>query len=146
MSTYQDPSNERDALLAALQEQIDLLNAHHEEADIITKAMDDIEEQLAALEQEESQDPQTCLSPVLETLTSPQLQTDGSSCPPTPGGYADDSETDTDTDANGSDGDEDELNGHLRERFCNHECDHESCRLANEHWYGCESQVQSDCD
>ncbi|RHZ57374.1 hypothetical protein CDV55_104299 [Aspergillus turcosus] len=131
MSTYQDPSNERDALLAALQEQTDLLNAHPEDADIITKAMDDIEEQLAALEHEEAQNPQTCLSPILETLTSPRLQTDGFSGPPSPSGYVDDSETDTD--ANGSDGDGDELNDHLRERFCNHECDHESCRLANEH-------------
>ncbi|RHZ62948.1 uncharacterized protein CDV56_105851 [Aspergillus thermomutatus] len=142
MSTYQDPSNTRDALLAALQEQTDLLNAHPEEADIITKAMDDIKEQLAALEQEEAQDPQAGLSPILETFTSPQLQTDGFSCPPTPGGYANDSDTDT----NGSDDGEDELNDHLRERFCNHECDHESCRLANEHWYGCESQVHGDCD
>jgi hypothetical protein len=143
MSTYQDRSNERDALLAALQEHTDLLNEHPEDADIITKAMDDIEEQLAALEQNEA-DHQAVLSPILETLTSPQLQTDGPSCPPTPGGYVDDS--DADTDANNSDGDEDELNDHLRERFCNHECDHESCRLANEHWYGCESRVQSDCD
>jgi hypothetical protein len=144
MSTYQDPSNDRDALLAALQEQTDLLSAHPEEADIISKVRDDIEEQLAALGQEESQDLQAGLSPTLETFTSPQLQTDGFSCPPSPGGDADDSDSNTDMDD--SDSDEDELNDHLRERFCSHECDHESCRLANEHWYGCKSQLQDDCD
>jgi hypothetical protein len=135
MSAYQDPSNERDALLAALQEQTDLLNAHPEEADIISKVMDDLEEQLADLVEEEAQDLQTCLSPVLEMFTNPQLLIDAFSCPPSPSGDADDSHTDTDM--NGSGRDEDELNNHLRERFCSHECDHESCRLANEHWYGC---------
>ncbi|KAH2541216.1 hypothetical protein KXW97_004135, partial [Aspergillus fumigatus] len=44
MSTYHDTFSERDALLAALQKQTDLLNAHPEEADIISKAMNDIEE------------------------------------------------------------------------------------------------------
>ncbi|GFG11087.1 hypothetical protein IFM61392_06730 [Aspergillus lentulus] len=146
MSTYQDPSNERDALLAALQEQTNLLYAYPEEADIISKVMDDIEEQLVALGQEESQDLQAGLSPTLETFTSPQLQTDGFSCPPSPGGEADDSDNDTDTDMDDSDSVEEELNDHLRERFCSHECDHESCRLANEHWYGCKSQLHNDCD
>ncbi|KAF7172492.1 hypothetical protein CNMCM5623_004706 [Aspergillus felis] len=131
MSTYQDPSNERDALLAALQEQTDLLNAHPEEADIISKVMDDLEVQLAAFGEEGAHDDQAALSPILEMFTSPQLQTDGFSCPPSPGGEAGDSDTDTDMDYR--DSDEDELNDHLRERFCSHKCDHESCRLANEH-------------
>ncbi|KAH1481303.1 hypothetical protein KXV81_001948 [Aspergillus fumigatus] len=131
MSTYHDTFSERDALLAALQKQTDLLNAHPEEADIISKAMNDIEEKLAALGQEESQDLQAGLSPVLETFTNPQLQTDGFSCPLSPGEDADDSDSNTDMDD--SDSNEDELNDHLRERFCSHECDHESCRLANEH-------------
>lgn len=139
-----DTFSERDALLAALQKQTDLLNAHPEEADIISKAMNDIEEKLAALGQEESQDLQAGLSPVLETFTNPQLQTDGFSCPLSPGEDADDSDSNTDMDD--SDSNEDELNDHLRERFCSHECDHESCRLANEHWYGCKSQLQDDCD
>ncbi|GIJ87872.1 hypothetical protein Asppvi_006785 [Aspergillus pseudoviridinutans] len=144
MSTYQAPSNERDALLAALQEQTDLLNAHPEEADIISKVMDDLEVQLAALGEEEAQDDQAALSPIFEMFTSPQLQTDGFSCPSSPVGEAGDSDADTDMDYR--DSDEDELNDHLRERFCSHECDHESCRVANEHWYGCKSQLQDDCD
>ncbi|GIC87169.1 cytochrome b561 domain-containing protein [Aspergillus udagawae] len=68
--------------------------------------MDDLEEQLADLVEEEAQDLQTCLSPVLEMFTNPQLLIDAFSCPPSPSGDADDG---------GSGRDEDELNNHLFE-------------------------------